>query len=402
MSTIPPFTGSRGTDKVSAADFLKDARIYYRERGITDQAEKLVDIGDRFRGGSPAEEWFKALKPTVWADFEKEFTARFGRAPPAAKPRPQLLAEIAGMRIAAEELVKDGLVIDGEVVRPLTAFTERVQDAVVAAGAGADTDGVWAFHSALPGALRTSIGAVPSTWSDMVTAMRAVPSAVVDAVVDQYKQEDQRRALEQKVDLLARQFSNARIGPLPAPQPVQARAAAAPANVNANAGAMGGGGAGASGGARRGREGTEAEKAVLTRVMTTVMGRRAPDTEEGRRSYAADVATWNRVHAGIPHENIAIHTTGYPLRPGTSNPCTNECWQCGMVTAPPHRKDACTVPPVPLLERRFRTVCAMWLGRARNVPGVGMNFVGREEVEGAAWWNDAEGTGNAPDAGQGF
>ncbi|KAK7021582.1 hypothetical protein R3P38DRAFT_2533366, partial [Favolaschia claudopus] len=159
-------------------------------------------------------------------------------------------------------------------------------------------------------------------------------------------------------------------------------------------------GTGAGGGARRGREGTDAEKAVLAGVMATVVGRHAPNTEEGRRAYAADVAAWDRVHTGIPHDRIAIHTTGYPLRPGTSDPCTNECWSCGMATTPPHRKDACTVPPVPLLERRFRTVCAMWLGRGRNVPGAGMNYVG--QVEGGIWWNGDEDAGNAADGGQGF
>ncbi|KAJ6538292.1 hypothetical protein B0H10DRAFT_1971617 [Mycena sp. CBHHK59/15] len=102
MFTGPTFTGN-GTSAAVAIDFIKDVRLGFRGGTATD-AEKLEEVGDRFRHGSPADIWFRASMFTTWAAFTRAFEERFAGMAPIMKPRAQLLAELAGMRITIENL----------------------------------------------------------------------------------------------------------------------------------------------------------------------------------------------------------------------------------------------------------------------------------------------------------
>ncbi|KAK7062288.1 hypothetical protein R3P38DRAFT_2400225, partial [Favolaschia claudopus] len=395
MATIPHFTGNREVDATSAEDFLKDARIYFRAHGIKTDEEKLTEVGDRFRSASPADVWFKALKATVWADFQTAFVTRFERGSAIVKPQAQLLAELSSMRITVEELAREvPRTPQGWVVKPLGAFVERVEDAVISAGAGAASEGVWAFHSSLPNPLRIAVGDAPANWDDLLVALKKIPEAAVVAAIDQYRYDEKTRAMEEKLDRLTRQMSGVRLSaPTPsAPIGVAAAGAGATGGGVGNAVREGGGGGGRN---ARVRGGSEAEKEALRRVLAEVLRRRRADTAEGRVQYNADVASWNARNGGIPPDRVAIDTTGYPLRPGTADPCSGECWTCGMRTSPRHDRNRCTAPALHALEKRFRMVCGMWLGTAAEGGQAGVNFMG---VAGTPWWGgDHEGGGAACD-----
>lgn len=58
---------------------------------------------------------------------------------------------------------------------------------------------------------------------------------------------------------------------------------------------------------------------------------------------------------------MMLETTGYPLSPGTAAPCSGECFGCGCVPIPHHRKIDCPGPAVPTQESRFRSLCAKYL-----------------------------------------
>ncbi|KAK6981240.1 hypothetical protein R3P38DRAFT_2578732 [Favolaschia claudopus] len=396
MATIPHFTGIRDVDTTSAEDFLKDARIYFRAHGIKTDEDKLTEVGDRFRSASPADVWFKALKPTVWATFQTEFVARFERSSAIVKPQAQRLAELSSMRITVEELAKGAAPTpQGWVVKPLGAFVERIEDAVVSAGAGTASDGVWAFHSALPNPLRIAVGDAPGNWDDLLAALKKIPEGAVVAAIDQFKYEEKSRAMEEKLDRLARQLAGVRVStPAVAIGPMTAAggSAAAGGRAAANTGEGGVGGGGRNG---RMRGGSEAEN----RVLAEVLRRRRADTAEGRVQYNADVASWNARNGGIPADRVAIDTTGYPLRPGTADPCSGECWTCGMRTSPKHERNACTTPPLHALEKRFRMVCGMWLGAGAGGGQANVNYMG---VVGTPFWGDDSEAGGAAEERQDF
>ncbi|KAJ7906618.1 hypothetical protein B0H13DRAFT_2505539 [Mycena leptocephala] len=64
------------------ANWIKDCRIYFREREIDDDDRKLEEVGDRFQDSSPADMWFKDARVQTkvsgaWKVFETAFLARF-------------------------------------------------------------------------------------------------------------------------------------------------------------------------------------------------------------------------------------------------------------------------------------------------------------------------------------
>jgi hypothetical protein len=382
IATIPPFSGNRHTDKITPANWIKDCRIYFREREIDDDNKKLEEVGDRFRIGSPADAWFKdaGVQRKVtgdWKVFETTFLARFEGVRAMSKPVVQLIAELGGMRIDMDALSKEYVLVGDEHVTPMVDFTARVKDAVSAAGAGKDRDGVYAFHHALPSALRIAAGDVPNDWEGMLKALNNIPQIAIETAVEDYKK---LRTMEMNMDQLAKRLNSVRVTPLAPVGPPVGNAPVAP---------VAGGVPPAQGtlrGPRRAiKAGTEAEKAALRTIMERTVARRAPNTAEGRTTYAAQVAEWTARNGHIPSERIAVETTGYPLSPGTAPPCSGECWKCGICTTPLHR-DVCPTPQLPDLGKRFRAVCRTWFGRM-NAP-IQMNLV---EEMGVPWYGDEGG-----------
>ncbi|KAJ6624479.1 hypothetical protein B0H10DRAFT_1943087 [Mycena sp. CBHHK59/15] len=185
MSTGPTFTGS-GTSAAAAINFIKDVCLGFRDRTVND-AEKLEEVGDRFQHGSPADVWFRASTFTTWATFTHTFEERFAGMAPMVKPRPQLLAELAGMRITIEHLAADHVLVGGEKIAPMVEFRSRLREAVLDASAGSSSEGVWAFHAALPIGIRVAVGAVPADWDAVLVVLAGVPQTAVDLEVDQHK-----------------------------------------------------------------------------------------------------------------------------------------------------------------------------------------------------------------------
>ncbi|KAJ7062436.1 hypothetical protein B0H15DRAFT_958802 [Mycena belliarum] len=406
MATGPTFTGY-GTSTATAIDFLKDVRLGFSGRGMKDP-EKLEEVGDRFRHASPADVWFKAATFTTWKDFEKAFETRFAGIAPITKPRPQLLAELAGMRMVLEDLAADYVLVDGAKVLPLAAFCAKLNEAVMGATAGAEAEGVWNFFSGLPAPLRLAMGSVPVTWDDMLAALGQIPQAAVDVAVEGHKH---RRELEATVREMDRMLRATRISPASAsptvPQtaarihntPAPAAANAGANTTNANAGAGGG-----ARGATRGREpigmGSDAQKAQLRALLEGCIARQPPDTPDGLVRYNSQMTEWASKNGHIAPDAVSIWTTGYPLKPGTAVPCCGECWRCGTYTSGvPHR--VCPKPLVPVLERKFRAYCGTWLGRVNVSPAAVHVVEVVEEVEGVPWYQGTD-DANTPADGSDF
>ncbi|KAJ7036656.1 hypothetical protein C8F04DRAFT_953848 [Mycena alexandri] len=406
MATIPDFSGDRldPEKKLSAEGFMKKCALYFRDRGITDIGRQLLDVGDHLDHGSPADRWFKAIpdtdpKKADWLSFKNAFETRFQVAAPPPKPRAQLQAVLAGMRIGVEELMKGTVVVNGTRVPVLRDFAARVNDAVTEANAGAEQGAsLWLFYEALEPWLRVAVGAIPATWDHMVMALNDVPAHVVEAAVTAHKE---KIRVDAKMDDVLRKLAAMRV--VNAPGGYQSGTVGSGAAVGAAQGPVaprgaapgGGGTGGAAAGGGRGEVGvvggfgrrvpTEAEKAALRVVMAGTVARRAAATPDGQLQYTAQCAEWTARNGNIPAATLDVAVTGYPLTPGTAEPASGECWTCGYRESPVHRGDCRGHTELPALERRFRSVCGSWLLPDRS--GVGVNVVEEEEaMQGVPWY----------------
>ncbi|KAJ6478782.1 hypothetical protein C8R47DRAFT_1074815 [Mycena vitilis] len=139
---------------------------------------------------------------------------------------------------------------------------------------------------------------------------------------------------------------------------VTTRPGTAPAAARGGAGANPFGGTGGQGNLFAAPEMTDAAKTYLRGIVTKLTGSMLQDDAAGRNEYARRIASFNAVHGT---NKIWLERTGYPLSPGTSPPCTKECYVCGKVTIPWHRRADCPGPPIPRREATFRSLCAKYL-----------------------------------------
>ncbi|KAJ7493547.1 hypothetical protein FB451DRAFT_1387713 [Mycena latifolia] len=366
-----------GTAAATAIDFLKDVRLGFTGHGATD-TEELEEVGDRFRHGSPADTWFKSKTFTTWKDFVKAFEERFAGMVPVAKPRDQLLAELAGMRIAIGELAVDHVLVDGVQIAPMVEFRAQLKEAVLDAGAGQEKEGVWAFHASLSAAVKLSIGSAPANWDGVLTVLGNVPQNVIDQEVEEYRR---KSAFDAALKELNSMMHRVRVMPVvpaaPAAAATKASNVTAPVMENPPNGDQHGG---ESRGDRRGR-------ACLRQIMIDGNARQPKDDAEGCVRYTTQVADWARRNGHIPADAVSIWSTGYPISPGTAFPCSGECWRCGVVTQPVHR--ACPKPLVPVLEHKYRVTCGTWFG-CLHFPNPAVNYVEVTEVEGVPWYGGEE------------
>ncbi|KAJ7675692.1 hypothetical protein DFH06DRAFT_1434910 [Mycena polygramma] len=402
MSALSFYTGDRNTDTIDAVDFIKECNIYFRKNKVTDEAIMLKEAGDHFRNRSNADRWFKTkeVKDGIngsWDAFVIAFQERFEGIYPKEKPTVQLIAELSGMRISLGDLAQEHVTVGGEKYAPMEDFLARLKDAVSATNATKARDGVFQFHADLPAQLRVAVGDAPADWGTMITALQAIPQTTIKTAVEEFKS---RAAMERNIADIQRRLAATQLGVHVAPVVVAPRApvvAPAVAPVVAPRApvvppVLAPGGPAVQEAARvprrgAGREGTEAEKTALRAVLAECVRQRAPNTPEGMVRYQAQLAAWRAVNPG-EERLIAIETSGYPLQPGTADPCSAECWRCGFVVRPVHGQ-ACPGPFVPDLERRFRMVCGQWLGRTQAPAAA--HYV--EEIVAGVPWYEVEGAG---------
>ncbi|KAJ6552191.1 hypothetical protein DFH09DRAFT_1319247 [Mycena vulgaris] len=351
------FSGHREKDEPSAANFIKKLNILYRTNN-TSEAERFIDVGDRFEDQSPADKWYTGLKATVpapasitsWDAFRVAFTARFKGADPVLKPQAQLEAEVSRMRISIAALAVGTVEVRGHQVHVLSDFVERLRDPITEAGAASKDVELWDFHAALPPVLQDAVGAMPASWSNMVTALSAVPATKIALVVVDYKE---RKAAKDQLDSLSKQFGAMRVRANPT-------SASSPSPV------------------------TETSVTVeqLRKVLVECIARRHPNTVVGLAAYAADIRTWDAKFGGIARNLLKLELTEYPLTPGIPALCTNKCWRCGHATTPPHEKtpEGCGRPELPALQTAIRSLGGTWLGRTNLQPATAVYHVAVKPV----------------------
>ena len=100
-----------------------------------------------------------------------------------------------------------------------------------------------------------------------------------------------------------------------------------------------------------------------------------PRNAKGIALYTAQVLLWDSTNGQSgkgPNE-----TRPYPLTPGTVPVASGECWKCGRRT---HHPNACTDPPVPALETKWRSIAQTIRKRAETAAAaaVSVNLVAED------------------------
>ncbi|KAJ6458085.1 hypothetical protein DFH09DRAFT_1349420 [Mycena vulgaris] len=374
------FSGEHDKVELSAANFMKKLNMLHRTNK-TPEAEKFIDVADRFEEDSPAEKWFNNLQATVptpaaasdWAAVQTAFKARFKGAPPVLKPVAQL----------EDELSPGTVEVRGRQVYVLADFVERLTDAVVAVNTLTSAVGLWGFHAALPHVLQSAVGVMPANWLAMTTVLGAIPQSVIALAIADYKE---KRSTKADVEDLKKVFSSLRVASSAARSPNPSSAPLSP-TVETAVATTALKGVGCKG------EATAEQKEQLRKVLKACIARRHPNTPTGLAEYTADIRTWDRKFGSIARTQLRLELTGYPLTPGVADPCTGECWACGVGTTPLHEKtpEGCKKAALPALETAIRLLGGMWLGHTNlKATAAAVNHVVVDPAVVMGLWFDGE------------
>ncbi|KAJ7078426.1 hypothetical protein B0H15DRAFT_860422 [Mycena belliarum] len=224
MASLFQYSGNtRDPNEIAAIDFLRKMNIVFRQNGITTDADKFLEVADRFNYASPADQWFEAIKAdttnpalsTDWDAFCTAFKARFEGPAPIVKPRGQLEDELTCMQITMEELARGTVKFGGADVCVLADFVDRVRRAVVQIEAGKGGCGLGVFYHTLPAVLQEGVGSVvPESWDAMTQGLASVPQYKIKFAVSQYRAQ---ASLEARLSELDHQLAALDYGDGPRP-----------------------------------------------------------------------------------------------------------------------------------------------------------------------------------------
>ncbi|KAJ7255441.1 hypothetical protein B0H12DRAFT_1287911 [Mycena haematopus] len=385
------FSGEPATAEsqgVTPNTFIKKFRAHMRDLGggtaLTD-AQKIDAFPDYLVEDSPAEKWFVALQGgatpvTTWATLEAAFHVRFPGPEKVERTAQEWEQELAGMRLTLNELTTTVKVSGAEVFAHVH-FASCLLELAQLAGIAATPSGIWQSRDALPEVLREKVPSMQADWTSYTAAIRLVDRVYLRESVAKARKTQEfertvtdlrsRQAPLTPVSKMAAQLSRAALAtPRTASMPTRTNV---PANAGAGVDVFGAGGG--QGNMFTPPEMTNEGRTQLRKIVERLTASMLPDSAAGREEYGRRVANWNTIHGG---KKVLLERTGYPLSPGTVPPLSGECYGCGKVTIPWHRRTECQGPALPLKESTFRSLCAKYLREAR---AVGVNAVLGEQED---------------------
>ncbi|KAJ7226035.1 hypothetical protein GGX14DRAFT_556783 [Mycena pura] len=405
---VPMFTGEpvvADSTEVTPATFVKKLRAHMRDLGTDNtqnpDARKIDAFLDYLVENSPAEKWFKMQQASAtpfitWAALEAAFHIRFPGPEKAERTPQEWERELVAMKLTLGELGST-VKVGGAEVFAHVHFAMRLLDIAREAGIANTTGGIWQSRDALPEVIREKIPATQTDWITYTNAIKNVDRVHIrEGVAKARKAQDLDRRVAQvearsppltPVSKMAVRFGRTGIAVPPgeAIAPLPMRAPAGAANPF--------GGGGGQGNLFTPPAMTEEGKVHLRRIMVGLGASMLQDDAAGRAEYARRVASWIRVHGT---NRVLLERTGYPLSPGTLPPASGECYGCGKLAIPWHKRADCPGPAVPAKESTFCSLCAKYLKEPRAPAAV--NAVLEEET---GWmdfvqYEDGEDFGTGP------
>ncbi|KAJ7439823.1 hypothetical protein FB451DRAFT_1415470 [Mycena latifolia] len=368
---------SADPNSVTPSTFIKKFCAHMRNLTGQTDADRINALVDYLEEDSPAEKWYKDLKarqtppaPTTWNEWEAAFMARFPRPQKAERTPQEWERELAGMKLKVEDL-DTRVQVGGANVFAHINFASKLLETARLAGIDTSTAGIWQSRDALPEVLREKVPATQTNWTTYMDAIKAVDRTHIRKGVAKAKkaQEMEHVVRELAAQDRGRHTQSAPTTPVTKMSSQLAQTAlstpkAPAATTNANPFGAGGGRGNLFTPGRDNETLTSEELARMRKVVDQLSRSLLNDDGPGRAEYVRRVGVWNTATAGT---RPRLELTGYPLSPGTVVPGSGECYGCGKITTPWHRKTECPGPKIDAKETTFRTLVAKYL-RAAPAP----------------------------------
>lgn len=339
---VPMFTGvpfATQSDVVTPATFIKKFMVHMRDIGIKENAagdvRRIRTMHNYLVENSAAEKWYDKLKtdgtlPTMWEVLEAVFLLHFPGPVRVERTGQEWEREMAGMRLSLAEINTTVKVGNADVFVHVY-FASRLLEVAKLAGIETTASGIWQSCNALPEVIHEK---VPSTQASIKSVNRAHIREVLPRLG--------RRRTWSARSLSSRSARCRQMLCTPLTT-LQATTAPVPMRVAADADTFGGTG-GLGNLFTLLNTLTDVGRWHLGKIVKGLSGSMLLDDQAGRAEYARCIGGRNTVHGG---KKVLLERTGFPLSPGTAPPLSGECFVCGKITVPWHRRDDCPRPKIP-------------------------------------------------------
>ena len=363
-----------GREGENPQNFLRAFRREMRSLATTDDEQIAKAFIDYLGASSPADLWFEALEQATqgsWILLEAAFVIRWPRITQAKRSEQEVERELLSTILEEKEL-GEKVKIAGVDVWSHVAWADKVAILINEANLASKTTHIWQVRDKLPDTIKDTVKSTHADWNAFLQAVRDVDlQHIRDAVAKRKKEEDIRRALENRIRILETvqqsptagirmQMNKTSISNQQPPTQYQATSRRANEAVFGQSG-----GQGNLFNSRTG-QGPGQCPAPTPQQIAALRGRISilphhPNTDAGHTAYHMQLAEWDRKYG---RDTKVTEETPYPLRPGTTAVCSGECWICGRVG---HRRDQCQVAPgspecISRQENLWRRICGTMLG----------------------------------------
>ena len=372
-STVDIFHGD-GREGENPQNFLRAFRREMRALATTNDQDIAKAFVDYLGASSTADIWFESLTTATqesWAALEAEFITRWPRVTQAKRTEQEIERELLSTLLTEKEL-GEKVKIGGVDVWSHIAWADKITILVNEADIASKTTHIWQVRDKMPDAIKDVVKSTHANWTAFLQAVRDVDlQHIRDAVVKRKKEDDTRRALENRIRILETvqqsptagirsQMSRTAISSQQTPAQYPTNLRRANEAVFGQSGGQGNLFSPRVGQTPAARPTPNPQRIAALRARLNVLPHHQ-DTDGGRAAYRLQLAEWERRHG---RDARVTEETPYPLRPGTAPVCAGECWICGMVG---HRRDRCQIQPgnpacISQRENLWRRICGTMLG----------------------------------------
>jgi hypothetical protein len=312
-----------GREGENPQNFLHAFHREMRSLTTTDNKEIARAFVDYLGASSQADLWFEDLPQATqqsWTLLEVAFIARWPRITQAKRSEQEIERELLNTLLEEKEL-GEKVKIGGVEVWSHVAWADKITILVNEANVASKTTHIWQVRDKLPDAIKDVVKSTHADWTAFLQAVHDVDlQHIRDAVAKWKKEDDTRRALENRICILETvqqsptagirmQMNSASIST----QQTPAQYPAAPQRANEAAFGQGGG----QGNLFIPRVGqAPAQRATPTpQQIAALRGRlnilpHHPNTDGGRVAYNLQLAEWERRHG---RDTRVTEETPYPL-----------------------------------------------------------------------------------------
>jgi hypothetical protein len=400
---VEPFWGDR--DDENPQDFL---RSFNRAMGDKSDAHKQKQFINFLHADSVADDWYEALDAAIradWALVEAAFHTRWPKIAVVKKTSTEYEEELLGLRLKDEELGRKETVAGRETYTHVI-WADKMQK--LAKGAGVETGTIYIgqVRKMLPTIIKDKVADKHADWTAFLKAVRDIDVEYIkDEAGELRKKRDAQRAIEARLRQLEAVPSSPTAGIRR--QMTQTSIGMGTSDIVSGGNPFGGGTGGGRGNlfGQAGRQYTATARQPATAADQAAIKARIaslphhPDTPAGKLAHQSQQQAWAKDHG--PATRVS-ELTPYPLRPGTANVNSGECYRCGHTG---HISAHCPVPQSQHLhpnESRWRAICANVLREPRAPVGVRVvaidDYGSFATVEGNTGEVDEQGKGEGPSA----